>query len=179
MKANNMPWITACRGTAAALMPVYRAQRDRMLKVRFWGQEWAGTRERHSRLTNRSSFHRNHHSWTLPFSSKNLEMGHTEKMLSKESWRHRSKMWAEREEEQHGEERWQNRVVKKSKSNSTYLNITFSFKKCCRKNCFVSSFVSDTFKNTHIWTEARQTKTYSRVTGVRGEDSPTCEKANK
>lgn len=43
MKANSMPWNTACRGTAAALMPLYRAQRERMLKVRFWGQEWAGT----------------------------------------------------------------------------------------------------------------------------------------
>lgn len=42
--------------------------------------------ETENTLTKRSSFHRNHHSWMLPFSSKNLEMGHTEKMLSKNSW---------------------------------------------------------------------------------------------
>lgn len=42
--------------------------------------------EPESTLTNRSSFHLNHHSWTLPCSSKNLEMGHAEKMLSKNSW---------------------------------------------------------------------------------------------
>lgn len=37
-------------------------------------------------LTNRSSFHLNHHSRTLPFSSKSLEKGHAEKMLLKKPW---------------------------------------------------------------------------------------------
>lgn len=42
-----------------------------------------GERERET-LTNRSSFHLNHHSRTLPLSSKSLEKGQAEKMLSKE-----------------------------------------------------------------------------------------------
>lgn len=41
----------------------------------------------HIWLTNRSSFHLNHHSWMLPFSSKSLEMGHREKTPSKIPWR--------------------------------------------------------------------------------------------
>lgn len=48
--------------------------------------EGGGGREGREILTKRSSFHLNHHSRTLPFSSKSLEKGHAEKMLSKKPW---------------------------------------------------------------------------------------------
>lgn len=64
----------------------HRLQVEAESAYRAGGQGIEGGREGGGALTKRSSFHLNHHSWMLPFSSKNLDMGHTEKMLSKNSW---------------------------------------------------------------------------------------------
>lgn len=72
-------------------MPLITFQR--MCWYKYWLLKWVATGAKHIWLTNRSSFHLNHHSWMLPFSSKSLEMGHTEKTLSKKPWSHNAKTW--------------------------------------------------------------------------------------
>lgn len=59
----------------------------------FWFWEYISVKVAVEWLTNRSNFHLNHHSWMLPFSSKSLEMGHTEKILSKKPWSHNVWTW--------------------------------------------------------------------------------------
>lgn len=66
-------------------------KRGRALMCNTSGQKPGCTLRKHIWLTNRSSFHLNHHSWMLPFSSKSLEMGHTEKTRSKMPWSRNAK----------------------------------------------------------------------------------------
>lgn len=110
MKANNIPYITACKGILHiihALQSLKNYTHLKKKKLLIYSKAFLRCKEcerptklkcgetgaKRIWLTNRSSLHLNHHSWMLPCSSKSMEMGHTEKIFSKKPWSHNTKTW--------------------------------------------------------------------------------------